>query len=62
MIARDKNCRGFMLAMAVLVALLTLLMFLAWSRKRSDPEPEPPLHSATLGQQEMATFAEGATT
>jgi hypothetical protein len=49
MIARDKNCRGFMLAMAVLVVLLTLLLFFAWSRKGNNPKPEPPLHAAALG-------------
>jgi hypothetical protein len=49
MIARDKNCRGFMLAIAVLVVLLTLLLFFAWSRKRDNPKTEPPLHAAALG-------------
>lgn len=49
MIARDKNCRGFMFAMAVLLVLLALLLFFAWSRKRDNPQPEPPLHAAAHG-------------
>jgi hypothetical protein len=49
MIVGKENCRGFMVALAVLVVLLTLLLFFAWSRKRDNPKPEPPLHTATLG-------------
>jgi hypothetical protein len=49
MIAGNGQCRGFMVAVAALVALLTLLLFFAWSRKRDNPKPEPPLHTATLG-------------
>jgi len=49
MIVGKENCRGFMVAVAVLVVLLTLLLFFAWSRKRDNPTPEPPLHTATLG-------------
>ena len=49
MIAHDKNCRGFIFAMAVLLVLLTVLLFFAWSRKRDTPQPEPPLHAAAQG-------------
>src|ERR1700723_2716431 len=49
MIVGKENCRGFMVAAAALVVLLTVLLFFAWSRKRDNPKPEPPLHTATLG-------------
>ena len=38
-----------MVAVAVLIVLLTLLLFFAWSRKRNNSKPEPPLHTAALG-------------
>ena len=53
MIAGNGQCRGFMAAVAALVVLLTLLLFFAWSRKRDSPKPEPPLHTAGTGQQEL---------
>lgn len=37
-----------MVALAVLVVLLTLLLFFAWSRKRNNLKPERPLHAAAL--------------
>jgi hypothetical protein len=46
MIARNEKCRGFMVAVAVLVVLLALLLFFVWSRKRDNPKSEPPLHAA----------------
>jgi hypothetical protein len=49
MIAGNGQCRGFMVAVAVLIVLLTLLLFFAWSRKRNNSKPEPPLHTAALG-------------
>jgi hypothetical protein len=49
MIASNKECRGFMAAVAVLIVLITLLLFFAWSRKRNNLKPEPPLHAAALG-------------
>ena len=46
MIAGNPQCRRFIAVVAVLVVLLTLLLFFAWSRKRDSPKPEPPLHTA----------------
>jgi hypothetical protein len=37
------------MAMAVLVVILTLLLFFAWFRKRNNAKPEPPLHAAVFG-------------
>lgn len=34
--------------MAVLVVLLTLFLFFAWSHKRNNTNPEPPLHAAVF--------------
>jgi hypothetical protein len=45
--ASDKSCRRFVLAMAVLVVLLTLLLFFAWSHKK-DNSPEPQLSSSAV--------------
>ena len=40
------------MAVAVLIVLLTLLLFFAWSRKRNNSKPEPPLHTAALGSKD----------
>ena len=39
-----EHGRRFCLAMAILLSVLAVMFFLAWSRQRKRIEPKPPLH------------------
>ncbi len=45
-----EHGRRFCLAMAILLSVLAVMFFLAWSRQRKRIEPKPPLHIEEITQ------------
>ena len=45
-----EHGRRFCLAMAILLSVLAVMFFLAWSRQRKRIEPKPPLHIEGITQ------------